>query len=78
LDISRIVAELKQERERISRAIEALEGSASTLGEKRLSDTAHNGAASEGIKRRGMTPEHRRRLSLALKRRWAERQKKGS
>ena len=75
LDLAGIIADLKQERERISRAIAALEGSASTLGEKRVSSAGQGGPASEENKRRGMTPEGRRRLSLAMKKRWAERRK---
>ena len=78
MDIARIVADLKQERERISRAIAALEGSASTIGEKEVSSPAQGGPASEGNKRGGITAEGRRRLSLAMKKRWAERRKKGS
>jgi hypothetical protein len=78
LDLARIIADLKQERERISRAIAALEGSASTLGEKKVDGAAQGGPASEGKQRRGITPEGRRRLSLAMRKRWAERRKKGS
>ena len=70
LDLERIVADLKKERERIDRAIEALEkvgvgkrsGSGSTISNK---------------KKRGLTPAGRRRLSLMMKRRWAERRRKG-
>jgi len=32
----------------------------------------------KGTERGGLTPEGRRRLSLAMKKRWAERKKKGS
>ena len=78
MDVARIVADLKLERERISRAIAALEGSVPPLGEKEVSDIARDVTPSEVVKRRGMTPEHRRRLSLAMKKRWAERRKKGS
>jgi hypothetical protein len=78
LDLARIVADLKLERERISRAIAALEGSASPLGEKKVSGAAHDATASEGKKRGGITAGGRRRLSLAMKKHWAERKKKGS
>jgi len=65
LDISKIVGELKKERDRLGRAITALEGA--------------GGAARKGAakgpgrrKRRGrLTPEGRRRLSEAMKKRWA-------
>jgi hypothetical protein len=78
MDVTRIVADLKLERERISRAIAALEGSVPPLGEKEVSGAAYGGPASEVKKRGAITPEGRRRLSLAMKKRWAERRKKGS
>ena len=78
LDLTRIVADLKQERERISRAIAALEGSASPLAAKKIGGAAHGGLGSKGKKRGGITPEGRKRLSQAMKKRWAERRKKGS
>ena len=40
MDVARIVADLKLKRERINRAILTLEGSASTLGEKKVSGAA--------------------------------------
>jgi hypothetical protein len=58
--------------------IAALEGSASKLGEKKLSGAAQGAPASGGKQRPGITPGGRRRLSLALKKRWAERRKKGA
>ena len=78
MDLTKIVEDLKQERERISRAIAALEGSASTLVEEKVSGAAYGGPASEGKERGGITPEGRKRLSQAMKKRWAERRKKGS
>jgi hypothetical protein len=78
VDLARIIEDLKQERERIGRAIAALEGSASKLGEKKLSGAAQGAPASGGKQRPGITPGGRRRLSLALKKRWAERRKKGA
>ena len=74
LDIGRIVADLKKERERIDRAIEALEkvGSPAGVGKRRgMGSTVSN------KKKRGLTPAGRRRLSLMMKRRWAERRRKG-
>jgi exonuclease VII small subunit len=79
LDLNRIVADLKNEKGRLERAIAALEESASPrVAAKKLSVTAQQPAASNGKKRGAMTPEGRRRLSLAMKKRWAERKKKGS
>ena len=70
LDLNRIVADLKNEKGRLERAIAALEESASPrVAAKKLSVTAQQPAASNGKKRGAMTPEGRRRLSLAMKKR---------
>ncbi len=66
MDLSTIVAELKSEREKIGRAIAALIGSAAMSG---------SGATRKAARERKgvITPAGRRRLSQAMKRRWAER-----
>ncbi len=75
LDIENILSELRKERDRINTAIEALEGGAvSSAAVKRGAGRAPR----SGRRRGGITPEGRRRLSQAMKRRWAERRKKGS
>ena len=74
LDIERIVADLKKERERIDRAIEALEKVGSPAG---VSKRSGSGSTISNKKKRGLTPAGRRRLSLMMKRRWAERRRKG-
>jgi hypothetical protein len=60
LDLAKVVSDLKRERVKLSRVIGALLGSALT---------------SVGKKRGGLTPAGRKRLSLAMKKRWAERKK---
>jgi hypothetical protein len=77
LELERIVADLKQERDRLNRAIEALEGAGSTRVAKQSGAAmAASMKVLQGKKRGGLTAEGRRRLSLAMKRRWAERKKK--
>ena len=72
MEIDRIVADLRREAERIGKAIAALLGSAG--GAKRGPKPA---PAGKKRKRRGrLTPEGRKRLSEAMKKRWAERRKK--
>ena len=74
LDLDKIVSDLTAEKDRIFRAIEALLQAPSKRGPKK------------GVKRQpamaqrrgGITPEGRRRLSLAMKKRWAERKRKKS
>ncbi len=73
-----ILDELRKERARLNRAIAALEESVSTRVAKKSSVAARQPAASIGKKLGGITAEGRRRLSLAIKRRWAERRKKSS
>jgi hypothetical protein len=77
LDLERIVTDLKKERDRISRAIVALVESYSPFAAKKTKAVATRRPASKGKKRGGITPEGRKRLSLAMKRRWAERKKMG-
>ena len=78
MDLERIVAELKQERTRLSRAIAELEGTNSSRAVRKTSVAARHSPATGDKRGKGLTPEGRRRLSLAMKRRWAERKKKGS
>ena len=77
LDLQRIVADLKNERDPLIRAIAALVGSASQRGAKKAPARAPQRAGVKRKKRGGITPEGRRRLSLAMKKRWAGRRKKG-
>jgi hypothetical protein len=78
LDTNRIVKELKKERARLDRAIAALDEPVSRrVTRKAVLDTPHPATITD--KKRGvLTPEGRRRLSLAMKKRWAERRKQGS
>ena len=69
MDITRIVAELKQQRERLSQAINALEPAESPVA-RRIAGTPKKRRA------RRLTAEGRARLSEMLKKRWAEAKKK--
>jgi hypothetical protein len=71
MDIQNILGDLKRERERIDRAISALEG----LGSGRRRGRP---AGSTGKKRprRHMSAAARRRISEMMKQRWAERKRK--
>jgi hypothetical protein len=77
LDLNKIVADLKKERDRLGRAITALVDSAMSRGGMKTGATRKPKRAT-GKKRGGLTPAGRKRLSLAMKKRWAERRKKGS
>jgi len=70
LDLARILAELKSERDRIDRAINLL----ATVGSNAAS--AAPGKRAGRPKRKGLTPAGRKRLSEAMKKRWAEKKKK--
>src|SRR5260370_11155595 len=72
LDLQRILSDLVTERDRIIRAIEALLGSASKRGPKK----GMKRPRAAGRRKGGITREGRRRLSLAMKNRWAERKRK--
>ena len=79
LEIDRIVADLRREAERIGKAITALLGSATgTTTTKRGRKAKASPPVIQKRKRRGrLTPEGRKRLSEAMKKRWAERRRKG-
>jgi hypothetical protein len=74
LDLQKILSDLTAEKDRIVRAIEALLESPSKRGPKK----GVKRPRAAGKRRGGMTPEGRRRLSLAMKKRWAERKRKKS
>jgi hypothetical protein len=85
MSVDRIVEELKQERARLERAIAALAEPSSPKGVARKARGATQQSAAtqqrvapQTTMRGGMTPEGRKRLSLAMKKRWAERRKKSS
>jgi hypothetical protein len=73
-----IVTELKRERDRLNRAIAALEESNSSVASSKrravLTDATPNGKE-QG---RQLTPAGRKRLSVMMKRRWVEHRKKNS
>jgi hypothetical protein len=78
LEIDKIVADLKKERDRLVRVIGALVGmgGAAATG-KRRGRKAGPKAATRRKRRGGISKEGRKRLSELMKKRWAERRKKG-
>lgn len=70
MDLERIVSELKRERDRIERAIVALEGR--DIAAKPRKTTSTLGAPRKFRKRR-LSAEGRKRISEAMKKRWAVR-----
>jgi hypothetical protein len=75
VDTQEIVKELKAERSRLDQAIEALDG-ANTTQATVATDEPSSNAASPATKHHGMSAAGRKRLSLLMKKRWAERRKK--
>ena len=78
MNTEEIVTELKQERERLARAIAALEGANSSGAARKTKVAIPRPTKLKGQQGRALTPEGRRRISLAMKKRWAERKKIGS
>jgi hypothetical protein len=75
VDLDSIISQLKQERERLDRAIAVLDGAAP--GRRGRPRGAAAGTNSTGRRRRHrLTPEGRKRLSEMMKKRWAERRRK--
>lgn len=77
MDVERIVKELRRERERLDRAIMALEETNGAMNGTRGRASGHMSAPQNGKgPGRHLTPSGRKRLSEAMKKRWAERRKK--
>jgi hypothetical protein len=76
LDTQEIVKELKAERNRLDKAIAALDGANNTGATATATETSGNGASSPQ-ERHGISAAGRKRLSMLMKKRWAERRKKG-
>jgi hypothetical protein len=70
LDLDRIISELERERDRISRAIALLENE--SKNGIRKAAVPMKAATSKSLSG-GLTPAGRKRLSEAMKKRWAER-----
>jgi hypothetical protein len=69
MNLDQILSALRGERDRLDRAIAALEGG---------SRASAGSASTNGRRKRRLTPEGRRRLSEMMKKRWAERRKKSA
>ena len=72
MDINRILAELKAERDRIDQAIAAI----GSIGSARGRRGRPPGRPAGKRRKHKLTPEGRKRLSEMMKKRWAERRKK--
>jgi hypothetical protein len=76
VDLNAIVSDLRKEGDRIGRAIAALVGRGKTAAVRTKRVAAPKAATQK--KRGGITAAGRKRLSMLMKKRWAERRKKGS
>jgi hypothetical protein len=78
LEIDKIVADLKKERDRLVSAIAALVGGGSKVtGKRRGRKPGPKASTAMGRRRGGISKEGRKRLSELMKKRWADRRKKG-
>ena len=78
MEIDKIVADLKKERDRLISAITALVGvGGAATGAKRGRKPGPKAAATKRKRRGGISKAGRKRLSELMKKRWAERRKKG-
>jgi hypothetical protein len=74
LDLEKIVAELEQERDRLSQAIALLKERNFPANARKTA--AGNGPGSAARRGRRLTAAGRKRLSELMKKRWAERRRK--
>lgn len=75
MDIRKLVAELSSERNRIDRAIAALQGLSQPARRLGRSPKVKRATPTTTYKRGGITTAGRKRLSQRMKQRWAERKK---
>ena len=73
MDLRKVLSELKQERDRLNRAIAALEGI--QVPATAVAKGSSNPPAKKA-KKHNITAEGRKRLSEMMKKRWAERRRK--
>jgi hypothetical protein len=69
VDTAAIIAELEAERDRLNIAINALQGSTRRRGKDRIAASHNNG------RKRHLSAAAKRRISEAMKKRWAARKK---
>ena len=74
--LGQIVSELKKERDDLNRAIAALEGIGGRRSQKAKISEKASTAQTSRKRRRGLSAAGRRRISEAMKKRWAERRAK--
>lgn len=72
MNLDGLVAELKSERDRLARAIEALAGATLPATSPRKA-----GRVKAKVSRRRMSAGARKRISIAMKKRWAAKRKAG-
>lgn len=77
MDLKRIVSELKKERDRLDRAIAALEETDAPSATKQKA-SAPTLVIRKTKKRGHLSPEGRKKLSEVMKKRWADRRRKGT
>jgi hypothetical protein len=78
MDTRRILADLRSERDRIDRAISALESLNSAAKPQGRRPAAQAAPAPQRRRRRRMSAAGRKRISEMMKQRWAERKKKAA
>jgi hypothetical protein len=78
LRLDSILAELKSERDRLDRAISALEGGNGRRGRPRKAIAKAEVPAAPRRRRRHMSAAARKKISEMMKKRWAERKKKAA
>ena len=79
MNLQVIISDLKRERDRLDRAIAALDESAGNYRAGAVThrpSAAKTAAAGRGTGKRHLTPAGRKRLSELMKKRWAERRRK--
>ena len=80
MEVSKIIAEIDAQIQKLQQARELLSGVATTerRGPGRPKGSKNVTASASGSRQRKLTPEGRKRIAEAMKRRWAERRKQSA
>lgn len=81
MEVSRIIAEIDAQISKLQQARELLSGTAAKAGKKgpgRPKGSKNSKSAGAAPRKRKLSPEGRKRIADAMKRRWAERRKQAA
>ena len=78
MEVSRIIAEIDAQISKLQQARAVLAGTATSAGRGRPKGSKNAAATPAAARKRKLSPEGRKRIADAMKKRWAERRKQSA